>query len=137
MPHKIFVLALSGAIAAAGMPIPSATSIPSYATHRRLVTTRALEQQAYFARRLTVASQRLDQRQRAGLIAPGPAAFMRQDLERVWNGVDRYVQRGAALTPEERESFCAMLRRVEKRLARAETRHAAGPRLASRSVGEQ
>jgi hypothetical protein len=137
MNHKFLVLALSGAIAVTGKPIPRATSIPAYAAQRRLMASRVLQQQAYFARRLTLVGDRLDRGRRAGLIAAGPAAFMRDDLTRIWNGVDRYVQRGAALTPDERRSYCAMLRRVERRLAQAETRQHAGLRLASRSVGEQ
>jgi hypothetical protein len=51
--------------------------------------------------------------------------------------VDQYVQRGAALSPDERRSYCAMLRRIEQRLAQAEARRHAGPRLADRSVCEQ
>ena len=137
MNHKILVLALSGAIAVTGMPIPPATSIPAYAAQRRLMASRGVQQQAYFARRLTLVAERLDRQRRAGLIAAGPAAFMRDDLTRIWIGMDRYVQRGAALTPDERRSYCAMLRRVEQRLARAETRQHAVLRLASRSVGEQ
>jgi hypothetical protein len=133
----MFVLALSGAIAVAGLPVPPATSSSAYAAERRLMASRAVQQQAYFARRLTLLGERLDRQRRAGLVAPGPAAFMRDDLTRIWNGVDQYVQRGAALSPDERRSYCAMLRRIEQRLAQAEARRHAGPRLADRSVREQ
>lgn len=124
MAHPILPLAL---VAAAAVLAPAPATGPTYAPQRPRLAS-GVAQQAYFARRLIQTGQRIDQRQRAGLIASGPATFMRQDLARVRDGVGRTFARGVALKPGERDSYDLMLRRVERRIAAAERR--------SRSVGE-
>ena len=131
MPQRIFALALSGLLTFADMP--DARPSASVANHRRESAARALQQQAYFARRLTEVLAKINRRQRAGLLRQGPASFMRQDLTRISVGVDRFVQQGEALSAQEEASYVAMLRRVEQRLAPGRVRASRRPVVSPRT----
>ena len=114
MPFKVFASALSGLLAATSMP----SGGPAPSVPRQLAqATRMAEHQAYFARQLTALRRRIDRQERIGLLRSGPATFMREDLTRIWVDLDQLAYRGAALSPQEYASYCAMLRRVERRLA--------------------
>ncbi|MCU6453566.1 hypothetical protein LPN01_05715 [Sphingomonas sp. A2-49] len=89
-------------------------------------------QRAYFLERLTRMADQIERQAGAGALGRGQAAFLRQDLDRVWLGVTDDIRRAGRLTEGQRGSYAAMLRRVDLRLIRAEAR-----RDVHRSVREQ
>jgi hypothetical protein len=128
----VLSLRIALCILCAGAAAPADARPLPYDHLRRAVTPLGERQRQYFLARLGATADRIDRQEDVQSISHGQAAFMRQDLDRVWLGVCDDIRRAGELTGLAQASYAAMLRRVDLRLIQAGTR-----RIAHRSVREQ
>lgn len=95
-------------------------------------------QQAYFIARLERLSDAIDEGERSRAVARGPAAFMRQDLDRVWLELNRILRLDGRLRAQQYASCDAMLSKIDRRLIAASLQRKPAPipaRLNRRTAG--
>ena len=99
---------------------------PDLARDRMYAATGA-RQQAYFVERLKRLAAAIDRSRGRGAIARTPAMFMRQDLDRVWQELNRILALDGRLRAQQYASCAAMLSRIERRLIEAGSQRGTAP----------